>query len=231
MKKLVVAFFVIFGLSQAQAQVTFRPGIRAGVNFSHFTQGDQYYNGNQTYYDQNTGQTIYYNAETEFKSKTDFYVGLYGALHLTKYYTLQPEIDYSRQGSKISYFDPSLATKMEKQFDVSYLSLTVINKFTFNDKFNIHVGPAIDILTDKSRNVAYQNNIYDPYYYDSYSYYNDADSDIDLSFVLGLGYNFTKNLGIEARIKKGIIPVLDLSDDDHTNVVFSAGLTYTFDLK
>ncbi|HMI08439.1 MAG TPA: outer membrane beta-barrel protein [Flavobacterium sp.] len=231
MKKLVVAFFVIFGLSQAEAQVTFKPGIRGGVNFSHFTQGDEYY-GNQPYTNPNTGQTFYYNDNPEFSSKTDFYVGLYGALHLTKYYTLQPEIDYSRQGSKVKWqtVENDVLVQNSTQVDVSYISLTIINKFTFNDKFNIHIGPAIDIITDKTRNTFNQNVTYDPgYYYYSDDLY-DTDSDIDLSFVLGLGYNFTKNLGIEARIKKGIVPVLDF-DDDHTNVVFSAGLNYTFDLK
>lgn len=226
MKKIIVAAFVFFAFAQTQAQVTFKPGIRAGANFSHFTQGDDYYS---TYYDQNTGQNVRV-PQADFTSKTDFYIGLYGALKLTKYYTLQPELNYSRQGSKIEYFDDQTLSMRKTQFDVSYISVGVINKFTFSDKFNVHIGPTIDILTDKSRNAFYEPNDYNnDYFY--YSSYNDSDSDIDLAFVLGLGFNFTKNLGIEARIKKGIIPVLDFSDNDHTNVVFSAGLTYTFDLK
>lgn len=223
MKKITVAAFVFFTFVQIQAQVTFKPGIRAGANFSHFTQGDDYYN---SYDDQNTGENVRI-PQADFNSKTDFYVGFYGALRLTKYYTLQPEINYSRQGTKVEYFDTNVRRMRKTQFDVAYISVGAINKFTFSDKLNIHLGPTIDVLSDKSRNAFYDQENGD-YFYSSYY---DADSDIDLAFVLGLGFNITKNLGIEARVKKGIIPVLDFSESDHTNVVFSGGLTYTFDLK
>jgi len=115
---------------------------------------------------------------------------------------LQPEVDYSRQGTKIGNSSQTL--------DISYLSVNVVNKFTFNDKFNVHLGPTIDFVVDKNF---------------------DADSEVDLAFLLGAGYNFTNNFGLEARIKKGIIPVLDFSSSNHTNVVISLGATYTFDLK
>jgi hypothetical protein len=229
MKNFLIAAMVFLAFSQVEAQVTFSPGLRAGANFSHFSQGDSYYYDNVINFEPNTGQSIRL-PETKFTSKTDFYVGFYGALKLSKFYTLQPEVTYSRQGSKLesySYTDSSVR-KTELQFDVSYISVGIINKFTFNDKFNMHIGPTIDILTEQSGNSNFQpqnfNNNY--YYYDSYN----ANSDIDLAFVFGLGYNFTKNIGIEARVKKGIIPVLDFSDN-HTNVVFSAGLIYTFDVS
>lgn len=59
----------------------------------------------------------------------------------------------------------------------------------------------------------------------------DPDSEVDLAFQFGLGYNINKNIGIEARIKKGIVPVIDRSENDQTNVVFQFGLNYTFDVK
>lgn len=93
--------------------------------------------------------------------------------------------------------------------DVAYLSLKMLNKFTFSDKFNVHVGPTIDFVVD--------NNF-------------DTNSDVDLAFILGAGYNFNSNFGIEARVKKGIVPVID-TDVNHTNVVFQLGATYTFDVK
>jgi hypothetical protein len=227
MKKIIIALFVLFGIAQAQAQVTFRPGIRAGVNFSHFTDGD--FDNNNFTTDLN-GNSIRV-PKDEFKSKTDFYVGIYGALRLTRFYTLQPEVTYSRQGSKIESFDVTngIVSKTSTQIDLSYISVAIINKFTFNDKFNIHVGPTIDVIAEKGGTdnyTPYANQDY--YYYDNYYY--DTESDIDLAFVLGVGYNFTKSFGLEARVKKGIIPVLDWGDD-HTNVVFSAGLTYTFDMS
>jgi hypothetical protein len=194
-KGILILLFTFFGILQAQAQVTFRPGLRGGANFSHFTKGDDYY-----YHDTNNIDS----QRGNYTSKTDFYLGFYGALKLSKYYTLQPEIDYSAQGSK--YKSP---TNDNGQFDVDYLSFGVVNKFTFGDKFNIHFGPTLDFVVDKNFN---------------------ADADVDMAFVLGAGISITPNFGIEARVKKGIIPVIDYNYS-HTNVVFSLGATYTFDLK
>lgn len=217
---LVVAIVAIFAFMQAEAQVTFKPGLRAGVNVSHFTKGDYGYSSGY-YYDGNGNYVPRYdNRENVFSSKTDFYIGFYGALRLTKYYTLQPEITYSNQGSTYksyaSYFDSNgflvgSSNAISSKLNVSYLSVGMINKFNFNNKFNIHIGPTIDFVVDKNYPV---------------------DNDVDLAFLLGAGYNFNANFGIEARIKKGIVPTIsDNSGSDHTNVVFSFGATYTFDTK
>lgn len=211
MKKVfIIAFFVFFGITQTQAQVTFRPGLRGGANFAHFTQGTGS-NFSSGYYD-NNGNYINVNYKDEYyTSKTDFYLGFYGALHLTKYYTLQPEINYSRQGSKYEITN-SNNVKSTGQIDVNYISISVINKFTFNEKFYFLAGPTFDVIVDKARSV-------------------NTNSDVDLAITGGFGFDFTKNFGIEARIKKGIVPVIYNNNSDHTNVVFQLGATYTFDVK
>jgi hypothetical protein len=195
-KGILILVFVIFGMLQTQAQVSFRPGLRGGANFSHFTKGSNYYSDP---YD------LAYpgNPNIEYDTKTDFYVGFYGALKLSKYYTLQPEIDYSAQGSNYR----SATTNVN--LDVDYLSFGAMNKFTFGDRFNIHFGPTLDFVVNRNF---------------------DTDTNFDMAFVLGAGISLTPNFGIEARVKKGIIPVIDF-DNNHTNVVFSVGGTYTFDLK
>lgn len=196
-KGILVLLFILFGILNSQAQVTFKPGLRAGANFSHFTEGDDYY-----YDGENNSDTRRFD---NYSSITNFYVGFYGALKLAKHYTLQPEINYSAQGSDYS------APDISKKFKVDYLCLQVMNKFTFADRFNIHLGPTLEFVVDKNFNV---------------------ESDVDLAFVLGTGINITPNFGIELRAKKGIVPVIDFWDSNsHTNVVFSVGATYTFDVK
>jgi hypothetical protein len=212
--KIIIAALALFAFSQAEAQVTFKPGLRAGANFSHFSRGDEsYYYASEGYYDIN-GNFVPTYTDDAYNSKTGFYVGFYGALRLTRFYTLQPEITFSNQGSTYKGFSyvpvTGLQVPITRNLDVSYLSVAVVNKFTFNDKFNIHVGPTIDFIVDQNF---------------------DTDSDVDLAFILGAGFNITRNLGIEARVKKGIVPVLDFSSSNHTNVVFSVGATYTFDVK
>lgn len=195
-KALYLLAIILGGTALGNAQVTFKPGIRGGLNFSHFSQG------NDAFYDDG-----YNTNNRDFSSKTDFYVGFFGDLKLTKYYSLQPEINYSRQGSTYDFFNGT--TNVSRDLEVSYLSIGVANKFTFN-KFNVHVGPTIDFLTEQNF---------------------DNDASFDLAFILGAGYEITPNFGLEARIKKGIIPVLDYSDGNHTNVVFSVGAFYKFDVK
>ena len=194
-KRILILFFVFFGIVQAEAQVSFKPGFRGGANFSHFTKGNNYY---ADPFDPNPSLP-----NVHYESKTDFYIGFYGAIKLSKFYTLQPEIDYSGQGSNYR------SSTNSADLDVDYLSFEVMNKFTFADRINVHFGPTLDFVTNKNFN---------------------TDANVDMAFVLGLGFNFTPNFGIEGRVKKGIIPVFDFSDN-HTNVVFSIGGTYTFDVK
>lgn len=199
MKKLIILSFVLMS-ALSFAQVTFSPGIRAGANFSHFS---------------NTEQFNYYYAEEfpnaakpylDYKTKTDFYIGFLGNIRFTKFYALQPEINYSRQGAKI---DTNVNNWNGTKLSVSYLGFQLVNKFYFK-QFNVHAGPTLEFVVD--------NKNFEP------------ENKVDLGITAGAGYDITPNFGIEARIKKGFVPV-DSYNTNHYNVVFQTGLYYTFNLK
>lgn len=201
MRKIILLIALLaMGISAAQAQVSFKPGIRAGANFSKITQ-------------------------TNSDFKTDFYVGVLGELNLGRFYTMQPEINYTRQGASnisMQYYDYQTQVNVYEKRDltISYVSLSLINKLNLPSGFNFHIGPTIDIETDANR---YSN------------------SEVDLAFVFGFGYSVTNNLTFEARIKKGIIDVFESDyfyhnhyddyNDYNTNLLFQIGLSYTFDLN
>lgn len=199
MKRIVIAFLFFFGLTQVNAQVTFKPGLRAGLNLSKITQSDA-------------------------STRADFYIAGFGELKLTKFYTLQPEISYSRQGGNdvlVEVYNNQTGNYdvFKEDISVDYISLAVVNKFTFNDKFNMHFGPTIDFQAGQNRF---------------------TQSDVDLAFLLGLGFNVTKDLAIEARLKKGIIDVYETDyfsnnfydvGNYNTNFLFQLGVSYTFDVK
>lgn len=197
MKKTALLLFALF-TSISFAQVTFNPGIRAGANFSHFTN-----NESQTFYWADSPNA---NMKMDFKTKTDFYIGFLGNIRFAKFYALQPEINYSRQGAK---FETNVNNWDGQTLSVSYLGLQLVNKFYFN-KFNVLVGPTLEFVVDKKN--------FDP------------ESEIDLGITAGLGYDITKNFGVEARVKKGFVPVYSFYDN-HTNVTFQAGVYYTFNMK
>lgn len=200
MKKILfVVALSLVAILESHAQVSFKPGLRGGLNLSKITQ-----------------------SESSFKA--DFYIGAYGELKLGKLYTLQPEIIYTNQGGKDvqthSYnYETNQTTVEYETITLSYVSVGMINKFNFNDKVNFHLGPLFDIQTGR--------NIY-------------SNSEVDIAFIAGLGYNVTNNLAIEGRIKKGLVDVLE-SDfissnspfvgDYNTNFLFQLGLSYTFDIQ
>ncbi|CAD0006218.1 outer membrane beta-barrel protein [Flavobacterium salmonis] len=199
MKKLIAIVFILF-INSINAQVTFKPGLRAGAAFSTFS-----------------------NTRSSYKS--DFYIGGFGEIKLTRIYALQPEITYSRQGSNnvktfAGYTNDGEQIVESKNLDIDYVSIAMINKFTFNG-FQVQAGPTLDFRTRD--NLRYEK------------------SDADLALVVGFGYKVPlTGLTIEARIKKGLIDVIDsdyyssndnsdyLFGDYNTNVNFQLGVSYAF---
>jgi len=202
-KKIFIAIVAFFALTQTQAQATFKPGLRGGFSFS----------------------TI---SEMHADYKTDFYVGGFGEINITKLYALQPEITYTRQGSNNvarNYFDDIAGIEKVEHRDlqIDYLSLALINKFTFGPGIQIQFGPALDVLLHDNLIKRKQYN--------------------DLAFVTGIAYKVSPNLTIEGRLKKGFLDVLDsgyyhndrnddyLFGDYNTNINFQLGLSYSFGEK
>ncbi len=196
MKKLLFVVLVTIG-TMATAQTIFNPGIRAGLNFARLTEG---YAGQSLYVD----NYPYAHENIDMKARVDAYVGFQANLRFAKMYALQPEINYSRQGTKISYNYNGV--NYNEEWTISYIGFHVVNKF-YMDKFNIHVGPTMEFQTEE-KNV-------------------DTDTEIDLGGLIGVGYDITPNIGIEARIKKGFVPVV-FGDDSHSNITIQTGLYYSF---
>lgn len=200
--KRITLLFICFLALQANAQVTVKPGVRAGLNLTSFI---------------NTH-------DTNFKTRTDFYLGGYVAIKLASFYTLQPEITYSRQGAKIKEyefsFDPLVNPSVnEKNFSLQYLSLGVMNKFTFGPGFHGLVGPTADIKVGDNFK----------------GYAGDELTGLDLGLMSGVGYTLPMGLTIEARYKFGLLDIFGHSTDDDydsddliLNSVFQLGLAYTF---
>lgn len=127
----------------------------------------------------------------EADSKTAFYLGLSLPLEFANFYTLNPEINYSAQGANNvvyqRYNSENIREVIKKNITANYISLNIINRFTAKNAF-IEFGPGLDFL-ESSKNYNYNN--------------------VDLTFNLGLGFNITNKIAIQARLKKGIISTID----------------------
>lgn len=204
-KCLIVSLLLISAMSISQ--VTLQPGLKGGVNVSKI-------NGIKS------------------DGKTDFYLGGILSLNLSKFYTLQPELVYTRQGGENIYkreqiYNPTINQYEDVDFyediNLAYLSISITNKFYITPKTNFYllIAPSLDILVD--------NNI-DYEWGGGYYIANNEIIPIDMTASLGAGYEFPFGLGFEARYKIGMINVLDsiFSDVNTKNRVFQVGLTYSF---
>lgn len=197
MKKIILVF-VLFASVAVSAQRRVSPGFRGGLSLSDLTDID----GNR---------------------RADFYVGAFAAIKLTRWYTLQPEINYARQGERVTFydnFDPNVRP-IKDTWDLDYVGITVNNRFNPVGGLNLMVGPYLDFLVNHGSYVAPRN-------------------DVDTGLTMGVGYTFKNGIGVEARYKIGLVDVFtdysDDWDDDYydlfiVNNAFQLGVTYTFDLS
>ncbi|MDR0228200.1 MAG: PorT family protein [Flavobacteriaceae bacterium] len=123
-------------------------------------------------------------------ARTDVYVGGFFNLRATEVYNIQFELDYSRQGANNVLERTSVGNKPYSKYyttdiDVSYVNLKVINKFQMNE-VNFLIGGGIGGLLNGDKE-KYNN--------------------IDFLFVLGVGYDITKNIGVEARWQHGLYTI------------------------
>ena len=181
---------MVFGFTAAHAQKEFRTGLRAGLNIS----------------------TI---EDVDASAKPGFYVGAFGNIKFTKFYSLQPELNFSMQGANDVYLSSRYFPETNggrADIPLNYLGLTVMNKFNLKSFF-LQVGPSLELLLTESN-------------------YNNNRGDLSLNF--GLGYDITDNLSVEGRYKAGVADVVN--DQDwflffsglNYNSVFQVGLTYKF---
>jgi len=207
MKKTVTTLMLMAITCTIFSQVKVSPGVRLGVNNS-------------------TIQGL-----KDAESKFGINGGLFVNVHLSDFYELQLETSYSEQGAtgKVETLswdatwssNPTSPTYSEVPFEVSYVSLGLVNKFfVLKDLgINVLVGPSIDF------------NVFD----DHRDY-----SEVDISFTGGIGYELPFGLTIEARYKQGIIDLDDgfttigsdsSYDKNYLNSVIQLGVSYKFNFS
>lgn len=204
MKKLLLAL-VILGYSQSEAQVKFRGGVKAGYAASTINNLDADY-------------------------RNGLYAGVYGDLNLSRIYSMQFEMLYLQQGvSDLHIYQGNNLAPQILDVNRNYLSLNLLNKFSFN-KISMFVGPGLDIkISDNSNSLRNYRESQDYY---SLPYENN--SDVDLTINIGVAFKINNNFSIEGRLRQGIIEQIYTNSanyygDSNLNKSFLLGLNYTFD--
>jgi|GEM_PF-538917 len=203
MKKYYLTGVLLFLFLGSYAQVTIRPGFRAGANFSRIT---------GTYYD----------------SRTDFYFGALGEIKFSKFFFLQPEIGFSRQGAKGDvYRQPAPGSGninkeelwFRKNIEANYITMGATAKFALSPEFRFLVGVSGEQALEQFEPMRH---------------------DVDMAALMGVEYKFPFGLGMEVRLKRGMLDMIDsreyetmnsrrswLWGDRNLNLVLQAGLNFS----
>jgi Outer membrane protein beta-barrel domain len=111
MKKLIIVSVLMLSGFMVKAQISF--GVKAGLNLSNFS-GDV----------------------PDRKTKTGFHLGGLVHIPLKEAFSLQPEIQYSKEGSTLN----------TRAYDLGYLNIPVMVKYSTGKGFYGEAGPQIGLL-------------------------------------------------------------------------------------
>lgn len=183
MKKLkfIIASTFIFCLSQlSNAQVTnAKVGIKGGVNFSN----------------------LYTEDVDDNNVLTNFNLGLFAKLPITEMFAIQPELNYSGKGSRLTY--NNLFAKGTAKFNLAYLEIPVLAVINITENFNIHAGPyaayllSANVKNDATNNTFDFENNFEAEDFNRFDVGASVGLGIDLdSFSVGARYNYgLSNIG------------------------------------
>lgn len=186
-------------------------GVKAGLNISSLT------------FDED---------ELNSSSKTGFIAGLMAEIPLAKNFSIQPELLYSQQGTKASFYDPEVTnSRFESTIKLSYLNIPVMLKYFIANGVSLQAGPQIGILLKSSNQ--YQDNFLG---YDHHENFNLSDyaTAIDTGVNFGLGYQFQNKFYADVRYTLSYSNVFKNGDanyfitNDMKNRVFQISIGYFF---
>ena len=203
MRKLMIAAIAVVGISAtglAQQQVKFGP--KAGVNLANLSGMD----------------------DTDMK--IGFHVGAVAEIKFNDKFSLQPELLYSAQGTKIDMsMDIPMIGKLEfeSKTNLDYINIPIMAKYYFVEGFSVEVGPQVSFLIkaeEKAKSDGESETLD----------IKDGLNSIDFGLGFGLAYDLPQGLFINARYNLGLTDIVkDNNGDAVKNSVIQVGVGFKFD--
>ncbi len=192
---------LILGAALAVSSLSFAQqfGVKGGVNISSMD-GDTW---------------------SDAKSKVGFYAGFLYNAPLGANFSIQPELIYTQYGAKL------LDNAIQKtNLNIGYVAVPVMFQYNFVPNFYVEAGPEFGFNVNANAKTDYKNdNI-------KASARTEIDTDnfktFNFGMGIGLGYDFTENVGINARYTAGLTNVYENDKLDAKNGAFQVGLNYKF---
>jgi hypothetical protein len=194
MKKPIILMIAIAAFSGLNAQVQL--GVKAGLNISSLSLSNVLGNGDSK------------------SSLTSFNGGLFVSLPIAESLSVQPEINYSAQGTNLDLE----GDKGSLNYD--YLNVPVLVKYSHESGLFAETGPQAGFLLSAKQKIDGS----------SYDAKNNVQS-FDFSWALGIGYKLKElGLGIDVRYNLGLTNTIKApyNGSSAKNGVFQVDLFYMF---
>ncbi len=202
-----IFFSSIVSLSQ---EINTYYGIKGGINFSKYVPDEK---------------------ATNYDLKPGFYAGGFIKFKVDKSLSIQPELLFSLQGSKVTSKNIRITDNAGNPlpyvaaFDFEYLihelniTIPIVGKLYFTKDFYMQSGPQFNFIID--RTITSTQSLIDGS--DSSFIIKDGDN-FEFCVFVGLGYDISESISLNANLVNGLFK----GDDDIKSSVFSFGMEYSF---
>jgi hypothetical protein len=155
---------------------------------------------------------LHSSATNSLNTRASVFVGGLAHIHLTRYFAIQPELDYSCQGATQNTDGGDVTWRL------NYVNVPVLLQYMFDNGFRLQTGPQMGLLASAKRKAG-----------GTISDISNNFTTGDFSWSLGAGYLSASGLGVDLRYNLGINNINNTgSADKLQNRVFQAGLFYQF---
>lgn len=200
MKKKIIILFGLFATTFTITAQEINIGPKVGANFSSFS------------------------GIEDSKSKTGVYFGAFVELKLVDKFSIQPEVLYTIQGSKISAVSIPNGT-VNGEIDNHYISVPIMFKYKLIGGLGVEVGPKFDFLMKSESKLAHLTK-------DT----KNAFESFNLGLAVGLGCDLPLGFFVDARYNFGLsniakdlsIAGIPSSNQNIKNDVIQLGVGFKF---
>ncbi|GGD18537.1 porin family protein [Flavobacterium orientale] len=145
------------------------------------------------------------------KTIPGYHVGGIADIQITEKFSIQPELLYSLEGGKSSFFyeDEFTLFDTKERYELGYLNLPVMAKYHFADGLSLEVGPQIGYLLHANSHYDVNINFGDEINIDESGKEDIKDfvEKINVGVNFGLGYQLKNNLFFQARYHLGLTDI------------------------
>ena len=163
------------------------------------------------------------------KSKVGYYGGIFVNIPASESFSIQPEVIYNNLGSEVknSATIPGTTYNYNRKLNLNYLTVPVMFQYKATPQFYLEAGPEFGFLVSAKSTTTTNNSS------STTELKKDDFNNFNLGMGLGLGFDITKNVGVNARYVAGFSDVTKPSSDPSTdaknkNNTFQVGLNFKF---